>query len=147
MYGHGATIVFNNKGRTIFNEAGVKCPLWMSQTKLGFIKARPITDAAEVAKVRALLDVNHARDLYAGVHIIGDGQPRSTGMSGVNRTLRGVELLRRAHVLGGHCSLRDVLRTLKASGCAEGLVTHDDVAAFAKEGCGVCESMKMRRRP
>ena len=49
----------------------------------------------------------------------------------------------------GHAPLRQVLATIKAmrgKGIASTAITQEDVRQFVKDGCGTCESAKMRRR-
>ena len=127
------------KARTMISKDGQAIPLCMSSQKLGFLKVRPVTDTVMIARARAAASANQADALM----VLGDGALRTVGMPKV--LLRGVELLRREHVAGGHMSLRQLLRVLKAKSMLD-RVTKDDTQNFAKEGCGACESAKMKRR-
>ena len=64
-------------------------------------------------------------------------------MSTVRRPLTGVAYLRCEHVRS-HRSLQSMIAGLVAAG-QQHRFTPDDVAAFVCEGCGVCETAKMRR--
>ena len=55
-------------------------------------------------------------------------------------------MLRREHVTNGHCALRKLLQILKGRNIQAGRVTMADVKQFVEEGCGICESAKMRTR-
>ena len=74
---------------------------------------------------------------------LGDGAPqRSPGMRDKGRLLAGVELLRREHAKT-HESVRSLVTRLTAEG-RKGSFTVEDVEAFVREGCGACESAKMK---
>ena len=70
---------------------------------------------------------------------------RSTSM-GTMPTLMGVTFLRRMHTTHGHIGVPRLVETLIAEGFGNRF-TSDDIAQFKREGCGVCESMKIIRRP
>jgi len=61
--------------------------------------------------------------------------------------ITGFELLQRMHVVLGHASIDDMIATLKLTrGIKAGIITAADVAEFKRQGCGVCETTKMKRR-
>ena len=64
--------------------------------------------------------------------------------AGLRKPLTGVALLRREHART-HSSLRVNVATLTAAGKGNRF-TREDVETLAREGCGVCDSAKMRRR-
>ena len=140
VYSHDHQFVFTKQGRGMTTSTGKRVPLYMgAHTKLGWLKVKPVLEQAR------------ARDIYRGLgkqqggHVmaLGDGQPRSSGMP--KDSLRGVALLRRKHVVNGHCSLCKLLSILKAEGAAA-LVTKDDLREYASKLCGACESAKQKRR-
>ena len=131
-------------GRVMTNTEGHTIPLWMSKQKLGWLKARFVTDAR--AQKEALSRVADRSSLA----VLGKGEMRSAGVPTTTvkgGTLRGVELLRHEHVVAGHMPLRKLLILLKARGLPDGYVTKKDVEEYIKQSCGICESTKMRRRP
>ena len=78
--------------------------------------------------------------------VIGTGEQRATGMGKAER-LKGVDLLRREHIVSGHASVAMVIKRLTArKDIKPGAFTKEDVELFIKEGCAICEVMKMRRR-
>eukprot|EP00964_Phaeocystis_antarctica_P161196 scaffold133266_cov94-Phaeocystis_antarctica.AAC.4 len=73
--------------------------------------------------------------------------PRVVGM-GKGLESKGVFLVRQRHNTDGHCELTKTVLNLRAEGAFEkGKLTMADVQLFAGQGCGSCESAKMRRRP
>ena len=134
VYKHRYRFDFTDTGRVMRSPSGHSIPLHMSSHKLGWLKVRPVTDERLINLARS-----------GSLRVIGDGSPKAAGMSGHGQ-LRGVALLRREHVVNGHLNCRKLLQTLKAKGIPNGLVCKKDVDEFAREGCGSCESSKMRRR-
>ena len=68
-------------------------------------------------------------------------------MSGVGaRKLTGVALLRHMHITRGHTGVRSILLELQAMGREKSCITREDIQAFIREGCGTCETAKMKRR-
>ena len=142
VYHHQYSIAFDRvKGRVFTPPNGEPIRLFMSSTKLGWFKVKPIKDKAVISRV-----VQQADTMRKGgtVMIIGDGEPKTTGMP--RTALTGVAFLRRKHTVMGHVSLERMLLTLAAQGKFGKRFTRVDVKAFAAQGCGVCESAKMRRR-
>ena len=140
VYSHNYKFVFTKQGRVMTTSTGKQVPLYMgAQTKLGWLKVKPVVDQARAQKIFRALDKQQGGSIMP----LGDGQPRSSGMP--KDTLRGVALLRRKHVVNGHCSLRKLLSILKAEGAAA-LVTKDDLREYASMLCGACESAKQKRR-
>ena len=133
----------HDTGRVMRNASGHDIPLWMSKQKLGWMKARFVTDPHQ--QQRAMAAMAPMQSLAA----IGKGELRSAGVptTTLRGSLRGVDLLRHEHVVSGHLSLRKLLILLKARGLPDGYVTKKDVEEFIKQSCGICESTKMRRRP
>ena len=135
----------HENGRVMRTASGHFIPLWMSKQKLGWLKARFVTDPEQ--QRAALASVSPMSSLA----VIGKGEQRSAGMptttSRGGGSLRGVDLLRHEHVVSGHLSLRKLLILLKARGLPDGYVTKKDVEEFIKQSCGLCESTRMRRRP
>ena len=152
VYGHQYKIAFDAKqGRVFTSNTGQELPLFMNSVKLGWLKVRKVVDTATVAAILKTAVTAHAAAGHGVVGPsqlmpIGQGESRSVGMPTAARQLTGVELLRREHVASGHLSLRRLLIKLQADGLPSGRVTKADVAAFAKAGCGICESTKMKRR-
>jgi len=145
-YAHDYTFFMSKaKGRVMTTNKGEEFPLWMSKHKLGWMKVRAVSDPIKVMELQRT--GSSARDQPA-LAVIGEGESRTVGMpTSKFGVLRGVELLRREHVLSGHLGLRQLLIQLKARGLPEGSLTKEHVEAYIKEGCGICESAKMRRRP
>ena len=116
----------------------------MSKQKLGWLKAKFVTDP--VLQQQALARMTPMHQLA----VLGKGELRSAGMPTTTTSsagsLRGVDLLRHEHVVNGHMSLRKLLILLKARGLPDGYITKKDVEMFIKQSCGICESTKMRRR-
>ena len=74
------------------------------------------------------------------------GSTHSSVGFGPSPRLSGLEILIRTHIFLGHASLPDVLRTLQASSGLRGnVITKADINAFAKLGCSICDTAKMRR--
>ena len=66
---------------------------------------------------------------------------------GRKASLSGVELLRRQHLVDGHVGLQRTVQTMALSAqYKSGAITKADIEQFTKEGCGPCESAKMKRR-
>ena len=155
VYQYGYSITFDaENGRVIHNtERDYSIPLFMGDTsKLGWLKCVPVTDRDEMMLIlramqrtrRTSLMLLHDGSIDPMLLTLGDGVPKALGMG--EPTLRGVAFLRRAHIQCGHVSLRRLLLTLAQVKAHAGLFTADDVKAFAREGCGVCESAKAMRR-
>ena len=144
VYSHDYQFVFTKQGRVMTTSAGKQVPLFMgNHTKLGWLKVKPVTDQQRARSIHGSLG-----KLQGGsVMPLGDGQPRSSGLDkqSLQHSLRGVALLRRKHVVNGHCSLRKLLSILKAEG-ATALVTKEDLREYASQLCGACESAKQKRR-
>ena len=130
--------------RVLKTPSGLIIEMFMSKSDLGWLKVQPITDAAEVRKLLALHAAGNAQLM---VKTTDPTAVRSVGM-GKLPALRGAALLRRQHIVSGHASLPIVVKNLRAAGAfSSGLVTVKDVELFAQQGCGTCETTKMRRRP
>ena len=71
-----------------------------------------------------------------------------TGVSmGRAPQLTGVEILRRTHVILGHAPWVTVINTLRqTTGLRASVITKADIETVIREGCGICEVAKMRRR-
>ena len=146
---HGYGIHWDpGKPRVLKTPSGVVIEMFMSKSDLGWLKVQPITDAGEVRKLLALHAAgNGVESAQLMVKTTDPTAVRSVGM-GKPLALKGVELLRRQHVVDGHASLPIVVKNLRAAGAfSSGLVTVKDVELFARQGCGTCETAKMRRRP
>ena len=126
VHKHQYRFDFTDSGRVMRSPGGHSIPLHMSSHKLGWLKVRPVTDERLINLARS-----------GSLRVIGDGSPKTAGMSGHGQ-LRGVALLRREHVVNGHLNCRKLLLTLKAKGIPNGLVCKKDVDEFAREGCGSC---------
>ena len=136
-------------GRVMTTASGARIPLIMSGTKLGWLKLRPVTDPDAIkAAIARLTPAQQGPARLSSVTVIGDGPTVPTGMSLGTQLpkLKGAALLRHMHVVLGHPSLRRLLGTLTHMNKYKGLVTREDVEQFVREGCGCCESTKMRRR-
>ena len=145
---HGYDMVWSKgEPRTFINhKSGRRYGLTMTESGLGWWRAVPITDPQmQMAILKQFKEKGTDPFEEEVLYVVDPGEARSTSMGKLPQR-RGVELLRREHVINGHCGLERQLRTMKAKGMLE-RVTKDDVVAFAKEGCGVCESAKMKRRP
>jgi hypothetical protein len=139
VYDHAYRFTFErDAGRVMTTDTGQHIPLFITSGKLGWLRVRPITDPD---KVKEALDSR--KPILA---VLGDGLPHTVGMPR-SRELRGVALLRRRHIAGGHMPLRTLLITLHGEGLLEGRITKDDIAAYCAAGCGHCESARMKRRP
>ena len=165
VYRHGYTYQFSAaEGRLMTTSDGQRIPLHISASKLGWLRTRPITDKAQALKALKVLaekrlPASETLPSVAGsggtrrdvmppadgtLAVLGDGTTSTQGMP--KRELRGAELLRRAHIVNAHCSMRKLLLILKHLEIPSGRVTKDDVQQFQKEGCGSCESAKMQAR-
>ena len=111
------------------------------------------SDAALVAQhasrgaiMRARLTELDARTKESkGLHFVtASATPTSMGRKA---SLSGVELLRRQHLVDGHVGLQRTVQTMALSAqYKSGAITKADIEQFTKEGCGPCESAKMKRR-
>ena len=130
-------------------DRNVSIELHMSSAQLGWLTVRPIVSDAEQRRHFKVL--SNQDEPSAMLLPIGDGAAPASNNGLAGRGVRtakltGVDLLRREHVAGGHLSLKRVMLKLKLTR-SESSYTHDDVKTFLREGCGGCESFKMKRRP
>ena len=108
--------------------SGQCIPLFISKSKLGWLKVQPLASSDPQA-ITAVQEFNAQQPTVA---VIGDGLNTSVGMP-KPKQLRGVELLRKAHITSGHASLRPLLIALKARGLLDGgRVTKEDVDEFIR---------------
>ena len=144
-YTHGYKIDMDRaSGRTYQATPGSSViKLWMSANRTGWFKVVPVDDPDE--QQAALRDMGCPVGEECLLMPLGDGSGKTVGM-GKPPPLSGVPLLRYQHAVLGHVSLRKMLRTMQAAGVSADRVTADDVKQFVREGCGVCESAKMKRR-
>ena len=126
----------------VYEKDGKTLPLAMSSSGLGWFRVRPITCPVERAKVLTAMRRMNSTSISTSLMSL-QTVPKATSM-GVQPQLRGAALLRRQHIIDGHVSLERSLRNLEASGMLH-LVMKKDIETFKAEGCGVCETSKMRR--
>ena len=132
VYNHGYTYQFDAvQGRVMVTDEGQQLPLFMSTDKLGWLRWQPVTDPELVSK--AIRHRNERICAMSGapptifampalcgecdddavasdsdrIMPLGDGKPTAAGMASLDgknkHTLKGVALLRREHVVCGHC--------------------------------------------
>jgi len=153
--------------RSLTSPAGTELTLIMSSKKLGWLKVRPVTDEVRMAKLLNEFmrtgttaikvaagskegemqdNANAAADTLNQVTVL----PGTATPTNMNRKpkLTGVELLRKQHVIDGHAGLSRTIQTMAISPAfKKGVITKADIEQFVREGCGACESAKMKRRP
>ena len=139
---HGYNIVWKaGEGRLMESPSGVVIKLHMSKSNLGYLKVKPVTDTTLQNEAIARMHEG------ATMLVMDPSQVRTVGMGKV-KPLKGVALVRRRHCIDGHPALTVTVKNLRLEGAFDkGLVTLADVKLFAEQGCGACETAKMRRRP
>ena len=129
--------------QTGLNESDTKTPLPLPWISVNTVMDPTRTTMAGCSLLRSNLTVC----CYPVIAVSASTSLTSTGF-GRPPKLTGLEILTRTHVLLGHASLGNVLRTLQgATGLRNGAVTKADIEEYVRRGCGICESIKMRRRP
>jgi len=86
----------------------------------------------------AMLTPDTLADVICGVHT-GVGMRRPP-------KLTDIELLRRTHVVLGHTQLDNIVATLKRAYGTDFKLSSSAIEQYIREGCGVCDTAKMRRR-
>ena len=144
---HGYDIIKRTGEARTYEKNGKTYTLSMSSSGLGWFRIRPVTCCVEMARVLAAMRRLGSTSIDASVIETSvmslQTVPKATSM-GTQPQLKGVALLRRQHIIDGHVGLDRTLRNLEASGQLN-KVTKQDIETFKSEGCGVCESTKMRR--
>ena len=107
------------------------------------IASPPAQVAPDVRQFQS--DSDAAAAVFAPIMGVGMDKPVLRDVQGPKAPTDGVLYLRRAHIIHGHAGLRRLMATLLKDPSAKGKFTPDDVKQFASEGCGPCDSTKMRR--
>ena len=143
----------------------------MSSNGLGWWAAQPITDKNKIAELLCMLantgSANAQRQVATSVKpmvgvvntIAGKSLSLKVLIAGIGLTpvsmgrppkLTGAEFLWRMHVVLGHPGMAVLLLTvamMKAAGDDIPVLTTADVEAYVRQGCGICDSVKMKRKP
>ena len=161
---HGYSIMWKaGEQRVMESPEGLVIRLHMSKSKLGYLKVKPETDpqvqkdmVAAVPKFDGVIAQKSVRQQLvssginvlhpSGINVMDPSQVRGVGMKA--KPLKGVALLRRRHCTDGHPALTITVKNLMLEGAFDKkLLTLEHVKLFAEQGCGACETAKMRRRP
>ena len=155
VYRHGASFMWSaESGRVMVTaNSDVNLMLAMGENGLGWLRGKPLTCPVRIRSLLAhgQLEVitNPSTNLMMLVAPVQQKLEQKPERS-MGRLVHysAVQLLRRAHIVLGHASVKRVLDTLEiVAPHIRRRITATVVAAFLKEGCGGCDSTHFDRPP